>query len=122
MTNLETSLGGMPLSLKRRYGNYVAGEWMPPLSNSYFENTTPITGKVLCEIPRSNAADIDRALDAAHAARREWGKTPVARRARILEQIAERMGNAEQAEQIPIYASHSAVPEARFWLTPTATE
>jgi aldehyde dehydrogenase len=46
---------------------------------------------VLCEIPRSNAADVDRALDAAHAARREWGKTSVAKRARILEQIAERM-------------------------------
>jgi aldehyde dehydrogenase len=91
MTTLETSLGGMPLKLKRRYGNYVAGEWMTPLSGAYFDNTTPITGKVLCEIPRSNAADIDRALDAAHAARRMWGKTPVAKRARILEQIAERM-------------------------------
>ena len=91
MTTLETKLGGMPLKLKRRYENYVAGEWMAPLSQSYFENTTPITGQVLCEIPRSNAADIDRALDAAHAARREWGKTSVAARARILEQIAERM-------------------------------
>jgi len=91
MTTLETALGGMPLKLKKRYGNYVAGEWMAPLSQNYFENTTPITGKVLCEIPRSNAADIERALDAAHAAKREWGKTPVARRARILEQIAERI-------------------------------
>jgi aldehyde dehydrogenase len=88
---LETTLGGKPLILKKRYENYVAGEWMPPLSQSYFENVTPITGKVLCEIPRSNAADIDRALDAAHDARREWGKTSVAARARILEQIAERM-------------------------------
>jgi aldehyde dehydrogenase len=88
---LETILGGKPLTLKKRYENYVAGEWMPPLSQSYFENVTPITGKVLCEIPRSNAADIDRALDAAHAARREWGKTSVAARARVLEQIAERM-------------------------------
>jgi aldehyde dehydrogenase len=66
-STLETTLGGKPLTLKKRYGNYVAGEWMSPLSQSYFENTTPITGKVLCEIPRSNAADIDRALDAAHA-------------------------------------------------------
>ncbi|MBK9168169.1 MAG: aldehyde dehydrogenase family protein [Bryobacterales bacterium] len=91
MQTLETTLGGMPLSLKRRYENYVAGEWMTPLSQSYFENVTPVTGKVLCEIPRSNAADIDRALDAAHAARRDWGKTSAAKRARILEQIAERM-------------------------------
>ena len=91
MTKLESALGGRSLNLKRRYENYIAGEWMAPLSQSYFENITPVTGKVLCEIPRSNAADIDRALDAAHAARREWGKTSVAARARILEQIAERM-------------------------------
>ncbi len=90
-TSLETSLGGLQLKLKSRYSNYIAGEWMAPLSQSYFENTTPITGKVLCEIPRSNAADIDRALDAAHAARRSWGKTSVAQRARILNQIADRI-------------------------------
>ena len=91
MTIVETSLGGLPLQLKSRYGNFVAGEWMPPLSQSYFENITPITGKVLCEIPRSNAADVNRALDAAHAARRSWGKTSVAERARILNQIADRI-------------------------------
>lgn len=91
MIKLESTLGGMPIQLKSRYANYVAGEWMAPLSQSYFENISSVTGKVLCEIPRSNAADIDRALDAAHAARRDWGKTSVAKRARILEQIAERM-------------------------------
>ena len=73
MTTLETSLGGMPLKLKKQYGNYIAGEWMKPLSQSYFENTSPITGKVLCEIPRSNAADVDRALDAQQVALAECG-------------------------------------------------
>lgn len=91
MIKLNSTLGGMPLELKSRYANYVAGEWMAPLSQNYFENISPINGKVLCEIPRSDARDIERALDAAHAARRDWGRTPVARRARILEQIAERM-------------------------------
>jgi aldehyde dehydrogenase len=91
MQTYVSALGGMPLSIKPRYGNYIAGEWMSPLSQAYFENTTPVTGKVLCEIPRSNAADIDRALDAAHAARRDWGKTSVAKRAHILNQIADRM-------------------------------
>ncbi len=91
MSTHQSSLGGMQINLKHRYENYIGGEWVAPLSQSYFENTTSVTGKVLCEIPRSNAADIDRALDAAHAARRAWGKTSVAKRARILEQIAERM-------------------------------
>src|ERR1700727_2392942 len=91
MATMESKLGGMSLNLKTRYGNYVAGEWMPPLSQAYFDNVTPITGQTLCEIPRSNAADIERALDAAHAARRDWGKTSAGARAHILEQIADRM-------------------------------
>ncbi|MBM3759480.1 MAG: aldehyde dehydrogenase family protein [Acidobacteria bacterium] len=91
MTTFETSLGGMPLKLKSRYENYIAGEWMSPLSQSYFENLSPVNGKVLCEVPRSNAADIERALDAAHAARRSWGKTSTTERANILNKIADRI-------------------------------
>ena len=123
MQTLETTLGGMPLSLKHRYGNYIAGEWMPPLSQSYFENTTPITGKLLCEIPRSNAADIDRALDAAHAARRDWGKTPVARRARILEQIAERMEqNLEHLATVETWDNGKPIRETTFADLPLAID
>ena len=36
-----------PQSLfKARYGNYIGGEWVAPRSGQYFDNTTPITGKV----------------------------------------------------------------------------
>src|SRR5579859_172336 len=82
---------GFPVTIRKQYQNYIGGEWTKPASGTYFENVTPVTGEVLCEIPRSNAADIDKALDAAHAAKTAWGKTSPAVRARILEQIAERM-------------------------------
>lgn len=59
---------------KKRYGNYINGQWVAPMDGQYFENTTPITGKVLCEVPRSNEKDINLALDAAHAAKAAWGK------------------------------------------------
>jgi aldehyde dehydrogenase len=78
-------------SFSPRYGNYIGGKWVEPASGQYFENVTPVTGKTFCEIPRSNAADIDRALDAAHAARAAWGRTSPAYRANILVQIAQRM-------------------------------
>jgi aldehyde dehydrogenase len=39
------------------------------------DNITPITGLVICEVARSDAADIEKALDAAHAAKDAWGKT-----------------------------------------------
>ena len=82
---------GFPVPFKKRYANYIGGEWVAPVSGEYFENVTPVTGRVFCEIPRSNAADIERALDAAHAAKKAWGKTSVAARSRILEQIAQRI-------------------------------
>ncbi|MBS1821811.1 MAG: aldehyde dehydrogenase [Acidobacteria bacterium] len=82
---------GYAVPYRKRYGNYIGGEWVEPLSGQYFDNITPVTGKVICEIPRSNAADIDRALDAAHKAKKSWGKTSAAHRARILEQIAQRI-------------------------------
>jgi aldehyde dehydrogenase len=79
------------VSFRPRYGNYIGGKWVEPASGQYFENVTPITGKPFCEIPRSNAQDIERALDAAHAARESWGHTSPTHRAIILNQIAQRM-------------------------------
>jgi aldehyde dehydrogenase len=82
---------GFPVSFRKQYGNYIGGEWIAPASGAYFENVTPVTGEVLCEIPRSNADDVNRALDAAHAAKSAWGRTSAAQRGHILEQIAQRM-------------------------------
>ena len=79
------------VSFRPRYGNYIGGRWVERVSGQYFENVTPVTGKVFCEIPRSNAQDIDRALDAAHAARVAWGHTSPTHRANIMIQIAQRM-------------------------------
>ncbi len=90
-TALHPGAYGFPVTLKKRYENYIGGEWIAPASGQYFENVTPVTGQVLCEIPRSNAADVDRALNAAHAAKTAWGKTSVAERGRMLEKIAQRM-------------------------------
>ncbi|MHB8811975.1 MAG: aldehyde dehydrogenase, partial [Steroidobacteraceae bacterium] len=74
-----------------RYGNYIGGKWAAPASGLYFDNITPITGKKICEVPRSNEADVERALDAAHGAREAWARTSPTERANILNQIADRM-------------------------------
>jgi len=82
---------GLPVTFRKQYGNYIGGEWVAPASGTYFENVTPVTGEALCEIPRSNADDINRALDAAHAAKAARSRTSPAVRGHILEQIAQRM-------------------------------
>src|SRR3984893_6226053 len=91
MSAIQPGSYGFPVNLKKRYDNFIGGEWVAPLSGQYFENVTPVTGQVLCEIARSNAADVDRALDAAHAAKKMWGKTSAAERGRMLEKIAQRI-------------------------------
>ncbi|MPS70785.1 MAG: aldehyde dehydrogenase family protein, partial [Novosphingobium sp.] len=74
-----------------RYDNFIGGRWVAPNAGRYFDNTSPINGKVVGKIARSDASDIEAALDAAHAAKDAWGKTSVAERARILNLVADRM-------------------------------
>jgi aldehyde dehydrogenase len=78
-----------PVSVESRYGNFIGGEWVPPVSGKYFENITPVTGQPFTEIARSTGADIDLALNAAHGAKQAWGRTSVAERAQILNKIAD---------------------------------
>ena len=32
------------VAVESRYGNFIGGEWVPPVSGKYFENITPVTG------------------------------------------------------------------------------
>ncbi|WP_432757285.1 aldehyde dehydrogenase [Consotaella aegiceratis] len=74
-----------------QYENFIGGKWVAPQAGRYFDNVTPITGQVICKVARSDASDIELALDAAHAAKDAWGKTNVAQRAFLLNKIADRM-------------------------------
>lgn len=82
---------GFPLKLKKRYDNFIGGEWIAPSKNEYYANLTPITGEILCEVASSSPDDIELALDAAHQAKGEWGKMSVQQRANLLNKVADRM-------------------------------
>ncbi|MCW7552394.1 aldehyde dehydrogenase [Endozoicomonas gorgoniicola] len=79
------------VTFKTRYENYIGGEWVPSAKGRYFENITPVTGEVICEVVRSTEDDINLALDAAHAAKAGWGKTSATERSNILLKIADRI-------------------------------
>src|ERR1700675_2946110 len=79
------------IPLRSRYENFIGGEWVAPEKGGYFDNISPTTGQVICQIARSQAEDVERAIDAAHAAADGWGRTPVAERARILNRVADRL-------------------------------
>ncbi len=90
MNKVEVSRTVHP-KFAKRYGNFISGKWVEPKSGRYFENISPVNGQVLCEVARSDAADVELALDAAHAAKDAWGRTSAAERALILNKIADRM-------------------------------
>ena len=75
----------------KRYDNFIGGEWVAPKSGRYFENVSPVTGRPLGEVARSEAADVEAALDAAHKAKDAWGRTSPQERAGVLLKIADRM-------------------------------
>jgi len=76
---------------KSRYGNFINGQWTDPVNDRYFDNISPIHGRKICEIARSDKDDVERALDAAHGAKAPWGRTSPTERANILNAIANRM-------------------------------
>ncbi|HRD13965.1 MAG TPA: aldehyde dehydrogenase family protein [Mycobacterium sp.] len=82
---------GSAMSFQSRYDNFIGGDWVAPVGGEYFGNPTPVTGEAFCEVARSTEADIEKALDAAHAAAPAWGKTSAAERAVILNKIADRI-------------------------------
>ena len=43
-----------------------------PVDGRYFDNLSPIDGKTIYLVARAKEADIEKALDAAHAAKDAW--------------------------------------------------
>ena len=103
---------GSIVDYKPRYDHWIGGQYVKPSSGQYFENVTPITGRVFCEVARGNAEDIDKALDAAHEAFKTWGKTSATERANILLKIADRMeANLEKIAVAETWENGKAVRE-----------
>jgi aldehyde dehydrogenase len=82
---------GSVVSYQSRYDHWIGGEYVAPVKGQYFENISPVNGKVFCEVARGTAEDIEAALDAAHAAAPAWGKTSVTERSNTLHRIADRI-------------------------------
>jgi hypothetical protein len=79
------------IPIRSRYDNWIGGQYVAPVRGQYFTNPTPVTGRPLCEVARSTHEDVDKALDAAHAAAGAWNTSSPAVRANILNKIADRL-------------------------------
>ena len=103
---------GSSIEVAGRYGHYIGGAWVDPVTGAYFENLSPVNGKPFTEIARGTAGDIEAALDAAHAAAPAWGRTSATERSNILLKIADRMeANLEDLAVIETWDNGKAVRE-----------
>jgi aldehyde dehydrogenase len=72
-----------------RYENFIGGKWVAPRAGQYMDDIAPATGKAFCQVARSDADDVEDALDAAHLAFETWGQTTPTERAAVLNRIAD---------------------------------
>lgn len=112
-----------PVQFREKYDNFINGEWVAPVDGEYFDNPSPIDGKIICQVARSKEADIEKALDAAHAAKDAWGKTSVTERANLLIKIADKMeANLEAIAIAECYENGKPVRETLMADIPLAID
>ncbi|RZL31758.1 MAG: aldehyde dehydrogenase family protein, partial [Pedobacter sp.] len=78
-------------SFKPHYDNFIGGKFVPPVKGVYFDNISPIDGKVFTKAARSSKEDVELALDAAHEAFKTWSKSAATYRSNILLKIAQKI-------------------------------
>ena len=101
--------------LRTRYDNFIGGAWKAPAKGRYFTNKSPIDGSTLCEVARSDAADVESALDAAHAAKEKWARTSPTERAKMLSGHARRhVGKSRRAGQCIADGAGGSIEQVEF--------
>ncbi|WP_335951061.1 aldehyde dehydrogenase family protein [Acinetobacter beijerinckii] len=91
MRYIDPNQADSKVQFKPQYENFIGGQWVAPVRGEYFDNVSPVDGKVFTKIPRSSVEDVELALDAAHKAKAEWNKSSPTFRSNILLKIADRM-------------------------------
>ncbi|UUS57535.1 MULTISPECIES: aldehyde dehydrogenase family protein [unclassified Acinetobacter] len=91
MRYVDPNQPGSKVQFKAQYENLIGGQWVAPVKGEYFENISPVDGKVFTKVPRSSAEDIELALDAAHKAKAQWNASSPTTRSNILLKIADRL-------------------------------
>ncbi len=113
------------ISIEKRYGLFIGGEFVAPEKGRYFDSVNPATEEKLARVAEADAADVDRAVKSARAAYsgtwsrlrpRERGKY-IYRIARMLQERAREFAAIESLDggkpiresrdvDIPLAAAH----------------
>ncbi len=79
---------------------YIGGEYVESTSSKVIEVENPATEEVIAEVPDASPQDIDRAVEAARKAQREWRRADALQRADLLHECARRL--EEHADELAV--------------------
>lgn len=88
-----------------KYQLFIDGQWCDPAAGRWFDTIDPYSGEVWAQIPRGDAADVERAVAAAQRAFKqgEWPKLTATRRGQMLRRFAMLLvANAETLARIEV--------------------
>jgi len=77
--------------IQPEYGLFIDGEWVPSATGKTIELYNPATGTVLTKIQAGGAADVEKAVQAAHRAFSSWSQSAPRERQEILLEMARRL-------------------------------
>jgi acyl-CoA reductase-like NAD-dependent aldehyde dehydrogenase len=77
------------MAVAERQDNFIGGEWVAAAGGETFDSIVPATGERLASFPRSGAADVDHAVEAAKEAFESWRLVPAPRRGEIVFRLGE---------------------------------
>ena len=101
-------------TFKEKYDNFINGEFVAPVKGEYFDNVSPVDGKIFTKAARSSEEDVNLALDAAHAAFPTWSTTSATERSNMLLKIAQVMeDNFEYLATLETIDNGKPIREAR---------
>ena len=97
-----------------RYKTHINGEWVESASGEHFESDNPYTGRPWALIPKCNAQDVDRAVQAAHRAftTGAWPKLSASQRGALLRKLGDAVAeNAEHLASIEVRDNGKLIAE-----------
>jgi aldehyde dehydrogenase (NAD+) len=77
------------LALPNTRAHYIGGRWTNPIGTRTIDVVNPTTEEVLTSVPAATVDDVDAAVTAAHMAAPDWAASSAARRADVLDAIAD---------------------------------
>lgn len=102
------------IKIDKEYLLYIGGEWVKASDGGTMKTYCPADGSFLAEIAEATREDVDKAVDAAWKAFPTWSKTTKAKRAIILNKIADKIDeNADYLAMLETLDNGKPIRETR---------